>query len=221
MSQATMKKLNQAQTGFLEALLSLDRLSARKTALDQGLSGDPLQPVNGLIVPALECLGEMWEKGEASLSQVYMSSRICEELTDELLPPRSPQRIDQPKMAIAVLNDYHLLGKRIVYAMLRASGYDLLDYHRQTVESLAERVRLDAIQILLVSTLMLPSALDVRKLKNLLMEKGLVAVRLLAGGAPFRLDPALAGEVGADGTGVDAAEAVRLVATLIDGRGEA
>lgn len=56
-----------------------------------------------------------------------MSGIICEEIIDKILPPSDPQRKDQPKMAIGVFEDYHLLGKRIIYSTLRASGFELID----------------------------------------------------------------------------------------------
>lgn len=80
-----------------------------------------------------------------ALSQVYMSGRFCEELVEEVLPPSDPDRKHQPRSAIAVLNDFHLLGKRIVYAMLRASGFELFDYGRLDVEGLVQRALEDRV----------------------------------------------------------------------------
>ena len=54
------------------------------------------------------------------------------ELVDTILPPADPSRTDLPPMAIAVLEDYHLLGLRVVYSALRASGYALQNYGRWT-----------------------------------------------------------------------------------------
>ena len=67
------------------------------------------------LVPVLEEIGTGWENGTYALSQVYMSGRICEELVDLILPPTDVMRRTQPKIAIATLEDYHMLGKRIVY----------------------------------------------------------------------------------------------------------
>ena len=116
-------------------------------------------------------------------------------------------------MAIAVLEDYHLLGLRIVYSALRASGFSLLNYGRIDVEPLVARVRADDIRILLISTLMLPSALRVKDLKARLAAEG-CSPRLIVGGAPFRFDDRLWQEVGADAVGATAAEAVAAVIRL-------
>ncbi len=115
---------------FERALLSLDRLAAGRILSESGCSLTSIQLVEKVMVPVLERIGDGWEKGTIALSQVYMSGRICEELVDDILPPGDPNRKDQPRMAIAVLLDYHQLGKRIVYSTLRASGFDLLDFFR-------------------------------------------------------------------------------------------
>lgn len=201
---------------FEQALLALDRLAARRLVDEARASLSPLELVDQLIVPALTRIGESWERGNAALAQVYMSGRITEEIVDELLPPGDPERKGQPPMAIAVLNDYHLLGKRIVYATLRAAGFDLKDYGRVTVEETVRRARADRIRLLLISTLMLNSALQVKKLIAELRAARL-DIRVIVGGAPFSYDPGLWREVEADAMGRSAAEAVSLVRTTLGG----
>jgi methanogenic corrinoid protein MtbC1 len=71
-----------------------------------------------------------------ALSQVYMAGRFCEALVERVLPPSDPDRKHQPRSAIVALNDHHLLGKRIVYAQMRASGFELFDYGRMDVPEL-------------------------------------------------------------------------------------
>jgi methanogenic corrinoid protein MtbC1 len=113
------------------------------------------------------------------------------------------------------LDDYHALGKIIVCAALRASGWDLHDYGRMTAPELAEKVIENQTGILLVSTLMLRSALQIKELRDRLTAAGSPA-KIIVGGAPFRFDPELWLEVGADATGNDAAEAVRAVARCME-----
>ena len=153
---------------FEQALISLDRLEAKDILLASGDRWSPIRIVETIVVPALEHIGAGWERGTIALSQVYMSGRICEELVEEILPENSPSRKHQPKMAIAVLQDYHLLGKRIVHSALRAGGYGLKDYGRVEAESLVEKMVQDGIEVLFLSTLMLPAALKVKEVKDTL-----------------------------------------------------
>jgi len=198
---------------FEQALLSLDRLAARNMLLESGGAETPFQLVEKLVVPALERIGAGWEQGRVALSQVYMSGRICEELVDTLLPADGLGRKNRPKMAIAVLQDYHLLGKRIVYSVLRSSGFELLDYGRVDADELVRRVRNDGVEVLLISVLMLPSALQVKDVRARLQAIG-SEVKIVVGGAPFRLDDQLWKEVGADAMGREASEAIDILAKM-------
>jgi len=202
---------------FAEALLTLNRLEARRIVAGAG-SLTPLEIAERLIVPALDGIGAGWQRGDIALSQVYMSGRICEELMDELLPPGDVRRRDQPVMAIATLEDYHLLGKRLVYSVLRAGGLAVKDFGRVTVNEAVSRVAAEGVRLLLISTLMLPSALQARELVRRLKATGL-DVKLIVGGAPFLLDDQLWREVGANAMGRSASEAVPIVEAMLGGQG--
>lgn len=170
----------------------------------------PLEVVESLLVPVLARLGDDWCAGEVALSQIYLAGRICEDLVERLLPAQTAGAPAPPRQAIVVLDDYHLLGKRIVLSVLRASGIPVLDYGRMQVEPLVDRVASDGVDHLLISVLMLPSALAVKAVRAALARRG-CRVRIAVGGAPFLLDPELWREVGADAAGRSAADAVAIV----------
>lgn len=195
---------------FREALASLDRVRA-EALFQQALSHlAPIHAVEQLVVPALEQLGHAWEAGSVALSQIYLSGRICEDLVARVLPPDAPERRTQPTQAIVVLSDYHMLGKRIVYSVLRASGFELMDFGRMEPDELVTRVVAEKVRILLISTLMLPSALLVRQVRDELDARG-EKPRILVGGAPFLFDAELWREVGADAMGRSATDAVEII----------
>ena len=74
---------------------------------------------------------------------------------------------------------------------------------------LAARALAARVDVLMVSTLMLRGALAVAELVRLLRAAG-SGVRVVVGGAPFRMDPELWRGVGADACGATAAEAPAL-----------
>lgn len=208
---------NEYINDFERSLLQVDRIAIKKFLVSPRDGASPLQRVEGLVIPALERIGQKWTTGEVSLSQVYMSGRICEEMVDLVLPPADPVRRNFPPMAIAVLEDYHILGKRIVYSCLRASGYELFNYPRMSVSELVHRVVQDKIEILLISVLMLPSALRVKDLRAGLEQVGW-SVKIGVGGAPFRFDEDLWREVGADAVGHSASDAVAMIQSFLGDR---
>jgi methanogenic corrinoid protein MtbC1 len=144
----------------------------------------------------------------------YMAGRFCEELVERVLPPSDPDRKHQPRSAIVLLNDYHVLGKRIVYSVMRASGFELFDYGRMEVHEVVERAITDRLRVLLISVLMLPSALKVREVCSELKARG-ADIKVVVGGAPFLFDEELWREVGADAMGRSASDAVAIVERLM------
>ena len=195
---------------FREALETLDRIRA-EAIFGQALGRlSPIQAVEALVVPALEGIGRAWEEGTAALSQVYMAGVFCEELVERVLPASDPDRKHQPRSAIAALDDHHLLGKRIVHAVLRAGGFELFDYGPMGAEALVRRALDDRLEVLLISALMLPSALRVAEVTARLRTAN-PGIKVAVGGAPFRFDGQLWREVGADAAGRNAAEAVALM----------
>ena len=212
-----MKIYQKRNEEFEIALLSLDRLKCKSIFESVLEENDPVTIADNLIVPVLETIGEKWNRGELALSQVYMSGKICEELIESALPLKENQRNENPKMAIAVFEDYHILGKRIVCSVIRASGYALSDWgHGLDIPDILGRVEQENIEILLLSTLMLSSSLRIKELTKKLKEKK-INVKVVVGGAPFRFDEELWKETGADAMGKSASEAVRIIEKLIGG----
>ena len=121
------------------------------------------------------------------------------------------------RIGIAVLQDHHALGKRIVASVLRAGGYDLIDFgHGLSVDEIVEKTRASQIDFLLISTLMLPSALQVKKVVEKLRAKH-VPVKVIVGGAPFRLDRDLWQQVDADADGKNGTQVAKVIDSLAEG----
>jgi methanogenic corrinoid protein MtbC1 len=201
---------------FRDALLNMNQDAARELLMQTAGALSPVQRLEHLIIPALLDIGDEWSCGSVALSQLYMSGRICETLLDELIPEHEIVRRDLPTTAMVVLSDYHVLGKRIVCSVLRSSGVDVLDYGTAEVDEVLARIAEDHVKILLVSTLMLHSALQVLELGTKRNEAGL-DFKIVVGGAPFRMDEMLWHEIGADAMGYSASDALGIIEELAEG----
>ena len=137
----------QRRQQILQALLALDRAALQAWLRPTPSQLETARAVEQWLMPALEQLGAGWERGDYSLSQVYLCGRLCETLVDEWLP-LPVDSTAPPCLALAVLDDYHLLGARLVYSVLRSGGLPVRAYGRQTVEGLVQHVRQDGIQVL-------------------------------------------------------------------------
>jgi methanogenic corrinoid protein MtbC1 len=190
------------------SLLTLDRFEAEKIIISTDLTSCDV--IEKLVIPVLDEIGSLWEKGIVALSQVYMISRICEEIIELFIPKYEIERKKSPRIGIFVLEDNHILGKRIVYFTVRAAGYDIYDYGIKKAEDLIRIVTDEKLEILLISTLMLSSAMKIKKVTKEI-KKILPEIKIFVGGAPFRFSEKLWKTVGADGMGRTASDAVKLI----------
>lgn len=193
---------------FERALLMLDRTTAEEILRQQG--GITPSVLESTVVPALTSIGQAWEAGDLALSQVYMSGRLCQQIVESGAPDRVVARSGQPVIAVVALDGGHVLGKQLVIHMLRSGGYDVIDLGAGlAVADVVAEVAARGVDILLVSVLMVRSALAVADLRAALPD-----TKIVVGGAPFRIDPGLANEVGADSLGRSASDALEAVRAL-------
>lgn len=212
-----VETINLPDEEFQKALLQIDRIKAAEIFERIYLEYNNFEMLERLTVDALERIGSGWEDGQISLSQVYMGGIICEELVGKYMPKSNLSYKNKPKMAIAVLLDHHSLGKRIVFSVLRAGGYDLADFGQGLgVEEIVEKTLEADLDILLISTLMLSSALKVQNVVESLRKNG-SSVKVVVGGAPFRLDDNLWKKVNAHAHGKNGANVTKIIEKLMEG----
>ena len=196
---------------LISALISMDRLAVRAILHKQDEKSTPRETIDIIVVPALEEIGRRWEEGTLAISQVYMAGILIEEAISTMFPEKESERSEKLNVATVVLEDYHMLGERIVAAYLVGAGYAPVRYGRREAHELFPLVKRDNIKYLLISTLMLPSALKVKEVTSRLSGEG---VRIIVGGAPFRFDPGLGREVGADRVCFTASDAITAIREL-------
>ena len=202
---------------FQKALVEINRIKAAEIFESCFVKNKNFEALEHMTIGALEHIGTGWENGQLSLAQVYMSGIICEELIEQYMPKFSLNSKKNPRIGIGVLQDQHALGKRIVTSVLRAGGYEVLDFGQGlSVEEIVDKTTAEKIEILLVSTLMLASAMNVKKVAKILREKNL-SVKIIAGGAPFRLDHNLWKKVDIDADGKSGTEVSKIIEKLIQG----
>ena len=212
-----MADFEKLQKEFVHALLAVNIKAAEEILSDLSADFGMIEIADNLLAPALETIGTGWEEGTFALAQVYMSGKICEQLVDKILKTSPPAGRKQPKIAMAVIEDYHSLGKKIVLSVLKIAGYEVLDYgHGLSTTEVIKRALEDEIDLLLLSALMLPSALLIRNMTKILKLRN-SGIKVVVGGAPFLFDKDLWKEVGADAMGSNASDAIGLVKRITGG----
>lgn len=197
---------------FREALLEFNKDKVEKVLqnfLDQGNSN---QQLISIITNTFYEIGTDWENGTISLSQIYMSSKICEQIIDRFLPAIDNISLKRPLVGIVTFYDFHVLGKKIVYSVLKSNSFNIIDYGSMSVAAdIVKRVNKDKLDFLLISTLMLHSALRITEIKKEFLKSGNETTKIMVGGAPFIFDKELWKKVGADSMGVNPSEAITYI----------
>ncbi|KWT82915.1 cobalamin B12-binding domain-containing protein [Candidatus Magnetominusculus xianensis] len=204
---------------MIQSLLSVNKIRAKMTLMEASTAYQPIEVVEKVIVPSLEQIGEGWTMDKVSLSQVYMSGKICTEILHDIMPQNHTIRKKQLRIAIATLEDFHTLGKQIVKSFLHSSGYEVVDYgNGRSAGDLVSLTIKDKIEVLLISVLMLPSALKVKEVRRKMRENQ-AAITIVVGGAPFNFDDKLYEEVEADYAGRTVSDAINIIRSIENSRG--
>lgn len=207
----------QVISDLTEALINLDVdlvKSIFKSTLNQNtleLSGN-----EQILIESQKRIGDLWETGDIALSQVYMAGILCNDILDEFLPNNYINQAKKGPIYVVVLEDYHFLGAKMLISILKLSGYTVIDYGiGVSVENLLNYVQRDQCEILMVSTLMLHSAMKIELLTKKL-QKFQLKTRIIVGGAPFNIDPKLWLKVGADATASTASKSITIVEQMLE-----
>ena len=183
---------------------------------------NPLQIIENGLSKGLREIGEKYEKGELFIMHLVAASEAVKKpMTELLLPKIQETRLERKILGRVVIGtvagDIHDIGKNIVSAMLTVAGFDVYDIGKdaQIEEFIEKIIEVDAdivgASALLSTTLPVQQEL-VERLKSVGMRD---RVKVIVGGAPVTEE--WAEEIGADGYGSDAIDAVELAKSMTGG----
>ncbi|MBA7666332.1 Glutamate mutase sigma subunit [subsurface metagenome] len=205
--------------GLHEAILSLDAAKARETAEELiKIDIDIAEAIETGMSPAMEEIGRKFQSGEMFLPELLLSAYVFQAAMDILHPKLSEakQKV-KPRGRIVigtVKGDIHSIGKTLVCTMLKTAGFEVIDLGVDipTFTFLEEAQRNEA-DIIGLSALLTTTIPQQREVIEALNSQGLrERFRVIVGGAPVTQE--WANEIGADGYGENAAQAVELVKRL-------
>jgi methanogenic corrinoid protein MtbC1 len=171
------------------------------------------------LTPAIQTMGERFEKGEAFLPELIMATDAMNAAVKILEKEISKEKMEGTKKARIVIGtvkgDIHNIGKNIVGIMLKTAGYDVIDLGVDVEASkFVDEAEKSGAQMIMASALMTFTASQMKKITEYLeMEKVRGKYKLIFGGGP--LTETWAKEMGADGYASDALKAVELVKRLV------
>ncbi len=161
----------------------------------------PLDLVNGSLIPALDAVGDGFEKGTLFLPQLLQAAAAAQAAFEAVKNAiAATAQGDAPARGRIVLatvkGDIHDIGKNIVRVILENYGYDVTDLGRDVApETVVEAVRRTGAPLVGLSALMTTTVPSMEATIAALRAAGLPC-RIMVGGAV--LTPSYAEKIGAD-----------------------
>ncbi len=202
------------------AVVDGDEDEARENA-KQAMSAqmDPLEAVEQGLSKGMDIVGEAFERGDAFLPELLMAAAAFKAAMEILEPEIEAQKKQVTSQGTILLStvkgDVHSIGKNIVTTVLGINGFKAVDIgvDNSSLDIIqeAEKIKADIIALSSLMTTTMPSQREVMEvLREMnLRDKYLVMV----GGGPVTQE--WANEIGADGYGKSAIEAVETAKRLM------
>lgn len=162
---------------------------------------EPLEVVNASLIPALDVVGDGFEKGTIFLPQLLQAATAAqaafEVVKAKIAAQGQTQSAGKGKIVVAtVKGDVHDIGKNIVRVILENYGYDVLDLGRDVPpERVVEAVRTTGARLVGLSALMTTTVPNMQATIEAL-HKAKLDCKVWVGGAV--LTPSYAQQIGAD-----------------------
>ncbi len=202
-SAATVAEVSAAAPGgdaLFEAVRRGLKAEARAAADAALTMREPLDVVNTSLIPALDAVGDGFEKGTVFLPQLLQAATAAQAAFEAIkakIAASGQAQGSKGKIVIAtVKGDVHDIGKNIVRVILENYGYDVLDLGRDVdPERVVEAVRQTGAKLVGLSALMTTTVPNMQATIEALHAANLNC-KVMVGGAV--LTPDYARDIGAD-----------------------
>ena len=146
---------------------------------------DPMEVINTKLIPALDVVGEKYEKHELFLPQLINSANAAGKGFD-LIKKNLPKKSDSSKGKIIIATvegDIHDIGKNIVKVVLENYGYDVIDLGKDVpVQTVVRRTIEEDAHLVALSALMTTTVESMKRTIEALRQSGHVC-KVVVGGA--------------------------------------
>ena len=207
-----------AQTPVFEAVLKGRKNGIVEKVQEELARGTAAKDIlDGQLIPAINEVGRLFDVQAYFLPQLIASANAMKEAIGYLEPllQEGGDTDEKPVIVIATVEgDIHDIGKNLVALMLKNYGYQVYDLGKDVpAEKIIAAAEEYGASIIALSALMTTTMMRMKDTIRLRNEKKM-GVRVIIGGAVTT--QSFADEIGADGYSKDAAEAVKLVQSLLD-----
>jgi 5-methyltetrahydrofolate--homocysteine methyltransferase len=173
---------------------------------------EPTALISETMIPAMDEVGKLFQEEEFFVPELMLAGRAMKAGMEPLRPLLAAAGAQPAGIVVAgaVKGDLHDIGKNLVISMLEGAGFKVIDLGADVApQKFVEAIREHHPQIVCLSALLTVTMTAMKKTIEAIKDAGLRrAVKILVGGAP--LSHKYAVEIGADGYGASATDAVAL-----------
>ena len=180
-------------------------------------SRSEMDVINELLIPALDRVGELYEKQEIFLPQlINAANAACGgfDVIKERIAKSGADSVSKGKIVLAtVFGDIHDIGKNIVRVVLENYGYTVIDLGRDVpAETIVETVIREDVKLVGLSALMTTTVKSMADTIAAIRKSG-HDCKIMVGGAV--LTPDYAAEIGADYYAKDAKQSADIARMVL------
>lgn len=216
--EASPGSLHPLAARYLEALLATDRHKAWQIIEDALSSGMAIKDIYLLVFEATQYeIGRLWQENRLSVAQEHYCTATTQLIMSRLYPRIfSGEKRGRRVVVACVGGELHELGVRMVADFFEMDGWD--SYYAGAGSS--ESVLLKAVErhtphVVGLSATLTAHVRRVEKMMEALRRHFGSAAKILVGGRPFKQQPELWKQMGADGYGANARQAVEVAESLV------
>ncbi len=201
--------------GIFNAIIKGKRKDVGTLVQEQVNAGaKPDELLNESMIPAMREVGERFSRNEVYVPEMLIAARAMAAGLVIIEPLLTAKGIEpKGKVAIGtVKGDLHDIGKNLVVMMLKGAGYEVVDLGVDCPNEKYEEAVKNGAQVLLLSALLTTTMPAMKEVVDYLRSKGLQP-KIIIGGAPVTQE--YANEIGAQGYGRDANDAVKVVERVL------
>ena len=192
-----------------------DILKHVQQLLDQEVSAQDI--VQKGMISAMMLISEDFKAGTVFIPEVLLSARTMSRAAESLEPylVAGPRTASGKILIGTVHGDLHDIGKNLVAAMMRGVGFEVTDIGINVpTDDFVRQVQEHEPDVVGISALLTTTMPEMRKLIEAMVVAGIRdRVKVVVGGAP--VNDRFARDIGADGYGRDAGDAVEVVSRLL------
>ena len=184
-----LENTNHSDLPFFHSLVAGAEAEAVNLLITAHLHGKTLTDIfDDLICPAMNCIGELWYKGDLSVAQEHLATRTAQSAIHTLrrtLPV--PEMRGELAMCCGIEGDFHELPTHLAQMTIENEGWEVLNFGaNMPLHSMTEEILQHLPELICISATLMPDIERIsRDYKDFRERIGKLKIPVIIGGRAF------------------------------------